>query len=155
MSYQKLFVFLALVTGVTAMAQTNNTVTRTFDFPPVGLGSTETARINLTNVATASSSGTAASCAVSVSFLNPAGTTIGSATSLTIGSGITSSASLPFSSSGLTAPRGAIRGVITVTRTTTALTPCSLQFSLETFDTATGAGHFLLTGSESFSDRGH
>src|SRR5262249_5381902 len=43
-----------------ALAQTTPTTTRTLTFPPFGLGSSETARINLTNVATASSSGTAA-----------------------------------------------------------------------------------------------
>jgi len=52
---------------------TTTTATRTITLPPAGLGSTETAEINIVNVATNSSSGTAASCSGTISFLNPAG----------------------------------------------------------------------------------
>jgi len=124
------------------MAQTSTTGTRTINLPPAGLGSTETARINVVNVASASSSGTAASCTGTISFLNASGTAIGSATSFTVTSGQISSASLPFSSAGLSGVRGEIRGEIQLTLTSGV--PCGLAFSFETFDTATGATHTFL-----------
>ena len=147
---------LTLITaaGLAAAPAFAQTTTRTSHLPPFGLGSLETARISLTNVATASSSGTAASCTGTVSFVNAAGTTIGTATNFTIASGITSSVSLPFGSSGLTGVRGEIRAVIDVTRSTTTPAPCSLLISLETFDTGTGATHLYLSGSEEFGGRG-
>ena len=42
-------------------------------FGPIGLASSETAQINVVNTAAASSSGTAASCTGSVSFVNASG----------------------------------------------------------------------------------
>src|SRR5262249_19071037 len=96
-----------------ALAQTTSaTNTRTIDLTTFGLGSTETARVNLTNVASNSTNGTAASCTGSVSFINAAGTAVGTATSFTIASGVTSSVSLPFANSGLTAPRGTLRAQV-------------------------------------------
>src|SRR5258708_17684655 len=94
-----------------AFAQTTTTAqtTRNLDLPPFGRGSTETARVNLTNTATASSSGTAASCTGSVSFINASGTTIAAATSFTIASGQTSSVSLPFNSAGVSGTRAEVR----------------------------------------------
>jgi hypothetical protein len=149
MIYSRLLALTTLVSCAAglALAQTAATTTRTLNFPPVGLAITETARINLTNTATASSSGTAASCTGSASFVSAAGAIIGTATPFTIASGVTSSVSLPFTSSGLSA-RGAIRGVVQVTRSTTAPTPCSLLISVETFDTASGVTHTLLTGAD-------
>src|SRR5713226_9694854 len=142
----KLWTMLAVL-SCAAFAQTT---TRTANLPPFGLGSTETARVNLTNVATASSSGTAASCTGNVTFVNAAGATIGTATSFTTASGVTSSVSLPFASSGLSGSHGALRAVIQVTRSTTTPTPCSLLISLETFETSSGATHLYLSSSETF-----
>jgi len=85
-----------------------------------------------------------------VAFVNAAGTTIGTATSFTIASGVTSSVSLPFASSGLSGSHGALRAVIQVTRSTTTPTPCSLLISLETFETSSGATHLYLSSSETF-----
>lgn len=145
---------LVAVCGLAAFGQTTTNPTRTQDFPPFGLGSTETARVNLTNIATASSSGAAASCTGSVGFVNAGGATIGSATSFTIASGQTFSASLPFNSSGLTAPRGEIRVVVQVTRSTTTPAPCSLLTSIQTFDTSSGVTHLYMSGADGFGFAG-
>ena len=53
----------------------------------MGLAPGETVQVNLVNLASASSSGTAASCAGSVSFYNAAGSIIGTATTFTLTSG--------------------------------------------------------------------
>src|SRR5437899_7417562 len=131
-----------------AFAQTTTTTTRTLNFPPFGLGSSETARINLTNIAVASSSGTGASCTGTASFVNAAGTPIGTATNFTIASGVTASASLPFGSAAISTPRSAIRAMVQVTRSSSSPTPCALLISVETFDTSTGAGHLYIAGQE-------
>ena len=146
------FLAIAGFATISSMAQTTTTtaaVTRVTALPPLGLGSTETARISLTNIATASQAGTAASCDGSVSFYNAAGTLIGAATTFKIASGVTSVVSLPFASAGLTGPRGVIRGAVSVTRaastTTTPAAPCSLLLAMETFETVSGATHMYLT----------
>lgn len=134
------------------MAQTTTTpaaTPRITNLPPIGLGSTETAQINVVNLAANSSAGTAASCAGTMSFVNSAGATIGSATPFTLATGQLASARLPFGSSGAAAStRPVIRGVIQVTPSTaTPRPPCSLEITFETYDTALGATHTVLTTS--------
>jgi len=136
------------LTAVVAIAQTttsSSTTMQTTSFPPVGLASSETAQINVTNLATASSSGTAASCTGTISFLNASGTAIGSATSYTAAGGVTASVTLPFGKTASTAVRTEIRGVIALTRVSKV--PCSLSTSFETYDTTSGVTHvYLSTG---------
>jgi hypothetical protein len=135
---------VAALTAAAAAAQTttSGTVTRQTTTPVFGLASTETAQINVVNVAKASSGGTAASCTGTISFLNASGTVIGSATPFTVTSGQIFSATLPFNSVGASGIRTEIRGEITVTETTGAMqAPCALTSSLETYDTSTGATH--------------
>jgi hypothetical protein len=137
-----------MLTSPAIFAQTTTTTTTptlTQSLPPFGLGSTETARIDLTNLASATSSGTAASCTGNVSFISATGTTIGTATPYTVTGGQTSSVSLAFTSAGFSGSRGELRVVIAATRT--AGVPCNLQLSLQTFDTSSGATHFYLTSS--------
>ena len=127
-----------------AIAQTTTTpVTRTSNFPMIGLGSSETAQINVTNLAAASSTGTAASCTGSISFFNATGAAIGSATSFTVATGQISSVSLPFAKSGGTGAHTVIRGVVTLTET--AGVPCNLESALEVYDSTTGVTHTTLT----------
>ena len=126
-----------LIAG-SAIAQTTTATpaTRTSSFPLIGMGSTETAQISVINVATASSSGTAASCTGTIAFLNSAGTTIGTATPFTLAGGLISSAKLPFSSSGSTGVHGVVRGLVTLT--VASGVPCQLDSLLEVYDTTTG-----------------
>jgi hypothetical protein len=120
-----------------AMAQTTTaTAIRTISFPLIGLGSSQTAQITVANLAAASSSGTAASCTGSISFLNAAGTTIGTATSFTLASGVISSATLPFAKVGATGSHVVVRAVIT--ETPASGVPCQLDSLLEVYDTASG-----------------
>ena len=148
MSIQRRLVALTLSLGAAAVvcAQTTSTsssFSRQFSFLPVGLASTETAQVNIVNLASNSSSGTAASCVGSVSFVNASGAAIGSATSFTIANGETSSVSLPYSGTGGSGARVEIRGVVQLTEGKSPA-PCVLQTSLETFDTSTGVTHIVI-----------
>ncbi len=147
---------IAAAAMFSAAAQTTSTTsTRSFAFPAVGLGATETAEVDLVNTAANSTAGTAASCTGTVTFVNAAGVNIGTAGTFTLTSGQISSVRLPFSGSGGTGLRTVVRAVVTVTLpTATPRPPCSLESTLETYDTATGATHSLLTGSvETYSGR--
>jgi hypothetical protein len=136
---------IMLLGAFSSSAQTTTTsATRSFDYPPVGLASSETMQINVLNSATASSSGTAASCTGTISFTSATGATLGTATSFTVTSGEIFSATLPFAKTAATGTRTEIVGIVSVT--TTSGTPCGLRTSLETFDTATGVTHVYLAG---------
>lgn len=156
MSIRNLCLLFALAAG-TALAQSSNATTTTatseFSFPLVGLASTETIGVNLVNLASTSTGGTAASCVGTVAFVNPTGATIGTATSFTLASSAVTAATLAFSSSGLTAPRGLVRAV--VTSTFTSGIPCQLSISLNTYDTSSGVTHVFLTGQQSGPNFGH
>jgi hypothetical protein len=140
----------ALAQGTTG----STTFTENFSFPPAGLALTETAQVNLTNIAAASSTGTAASCTGSVSFVNSSGATIGTATNFTVGTGQIFSVSLPFARAAASGNRTEIRAVVTHTGTVPSTAPCSLVFSFETYDTSTGVTHVFLGNAASDGVRG-
>jgi len=147
MSIRSLRLFLALAAAMTgsALAQTTTTTrTSSYSFPLVGLASTETIGVNLIDLASNTTNGTAASCTGSVSFVNSSGTTIGTASTFTLAADIATSVTLAFSSSGLTSPRGLIRAVLTTTNTSNV--PCALSTTLNTYDTTTGVTHVFLAG---------
>jgi hypothetical protein len=128
-----------------AIAQTTTTsATRSFDYPPVGLAGSETLQINVVNSATASSSGTAASCTGTISFTSATGAALGTAASFTVTSGEIFSATLPFAKTAAAGTRTEVVGIVSVTNASG--TPCGLRTSLETFDTATGVTHVYLAG---------
>src|SRR5262245_2092248 len=127
---------LAQTTGTT-----NNTVTRTTSYPPVGLASSETAQVNVVNTASNAQNGTAASCTGSVSFYNSAGAAIGAARPFTVTSGQIFSTALPFTSAGASTTRTTIRAVVSLTFNPSTAAPCSLASTFETFDTNLGATH--------------
>jgi len=52
---------------------------------------------------------------------------------------------LPFSSAGLSGIRGEIQGMVSLSTSSSTHTPCSLTFSLETYDSTTGATHAVLS----------
>jgi len=126
--------------------------TSDYVFPPVGLGSTETASITVVNTAMASSTvetGTtppAPSCTGTISFSNANGA-IGMATSFTLGSEQFKTVTLPFGSGGLSGNRGEIQGKVSLTSSTSSRAPCSLAFSLETYDSSTFATHLVLSNT--------
>ena len=129
-----------------AQSTTASTHTRTSDLSPVGLAVGETVQVNVANLAANSTSGTAASCAGSVSFYNASGAIIGAATTFTLTTGQISTVRLPYASAGASGSRTVVRPVVTLTTTLPSPPPCSLQFSLETFDTATGVTHVHTDG---------
>ncbi len=135
----------ALTMGAWGQTTTTNTVTQTFNLPPVGLATSETAQINVSNLAANAANGTAASCTGTISFVNASGATIGSATSFTVGAGKTDSVSQPYSGTAASG-RTEVRGVITLTTTSNALAPCHLISSMETFDTSSGVTHAYIDG---------
>ena len=147
-SQSLMLIAIATFSALSAVGQSTAT-TRVTSLLPLGLGTTETARVYLTNIATASTSGTVASCDGSVSFLNAAGATIGVATTFKIATQQTTAVSLPFSGAGLTGSHGVIRTLISVTRpastTATPAPPCSLLVAEETFETVSGATHLYFT----------
>jgi hypothetical protein len=147
----------ALIT-ICAFGQSNNTFTTTSSssFPPVGIGATETVQVILSNTATGSSNSSGLSnvsdepvpsCNGSVAFYNASGTIIGTATTFTLTTGQISQVSLPYASAGSTSVREMIRAVVSLNTTFPGATPCSLSYSLATFDTATGVNHAIVTGT--------
>jgi len=137
---------IAAATMFSALAQ-NGPSPRVSTFPPIGLGSTETAEISVVNLAS-DTPNTKASCSGTISFLNSSGTVIGAATPFTATAGQIVFVRLPFANSGGPSPRAEIRGVVQVNAATTSpRPPCSAEFSMETFDTTTGATHTLQTMS--------
>ncbi len=151
------FLSLALMIGATApfaaaqfATTTPPTITRESSYPPLGLASTETMQVNLANLASnaTSSTGTvttAASCTGSVTFLNATGATIGTANPFNVSQNSIVSVTLPFTKSSISGVRGEVRVVIiTTTPTGKNSPPCSLETSLETYDTTTGATHVFL-----------
>ena len=152
MSLRRISQFLsaALFGAAACIAQTTTTgtLTQSTDTPPVGLASSETLQINVVNTASNSPNGTAASCTGTISFLNASGAAIGSPTTFTVASGSIASVSLPFGKTGATGTRTEVRGAIARTftpgPTVFGSAPCSLQATLETYDTSTGVTHVYL-----------
>jgi hypothetical protein len=149
MSYSGLITAIILISSAGLLSAQGGgasaTITRDSVFPPVGIGPTETIQINVLNTATASPNGTAASCTGTITFSNSAGAAIGTATSFTVAGGHVASAKLPYGSSGATSgARIEIVGSIQSTLTFPQKTPCSLVFSLETFDTGSFVTHVFL-----------
>jgi hypothetical protein len=153
---------VGLLTG-TALAQDAAmpfSFSRTVNLPVVGLASSETAQVNVVNLApsaqpvnsggTAPSGGNTASCTGAITFYDISGSTVTSSASFTIGTGQIFSATLPYSqistSSTSASSRTAIRAVVTSTGTASLTSPCSLAANIETFDTATGVTHVHVEG---------
>lgn len=149
MSFRRFLLALSVAAcGFAQTTTTSSTVTRQASSGPIGLGSSETLQVNVVNTAAASSSGTAASCTGSISFVNSSGTTIGSATSFTVTSGQIFSATLPFAKVGASGTRAEVRTVVSVTESTgTGAAPCQLGSSIETYDTSTGVTHAYLANA--------
>jgi hypothetical protein len=140
-----LFATCAFSQGTTGTA----TFTRDYNFPPVGLASSETAQVNILNMATASTAANAAapSCTGTITFVGASGKTIGTPVSFTTTGSAIFSTELPFSQLGATGTRTEFTASIHLTRAIPAEASCSPVFSLETFDGSTGATHVYLGSS--------
>jgi hypothetical protein len=140
----KTFFGLSLICAFAASAfgQVGTSLTRSYYLPPIGLASTETAQLNVVNVVTSSSAESAApsSCAGTISFANAAGKAIGSPVSFTTTGFEVFSTQLTFSQLGATGARGEFTASIQLTGYA-PMALCSLEYSIETFDQATGVTH--------------
>jgi len=157
MFFRRFLIIAAVGCAVPAMwAQgTPASFTNNYVFPPVGLGSTETASVTVVNRATAflssnsrtsSPPAVAPSCTGTISFSNANGV-IGTPTPFTVGSEQLKTVTQPFTGAGLTGIRGEIQATVSLTISTSMRAACSLAMSLETYDTTTGATHAFLTNS--------
>lgn len=142
---------LFFICGLAACAfgQTGLSVTREYNFPPVGLASSETAQVNVLNsVSTITSAGAAApSCSGTITFANASGKTIGTPVTFTTSGSQIFSTQLTFNQLGAGGTRGEFVASIQLTNTLSPLTLCALVFSLETYDDTTGATHVYLGNS--------
>jgi hypothetical protein len=126
--------------------------TRQYVFPPVGLGSTETASITVVNTAASpaltqdNALPQSPSCSGTISFSNANGA-IGSPTTFQVGMDQFKTVTLPFASAGLTGIRGEIQGMVSLNVSNLQAIPCALMFSLEIYDSTTGQTHAVLNNS--------
>jgi hypothetical protein len=154
-----LLISAALVCGTTSYIRAQQTApipasfTRDYVFPPVGLGGSETASITVVNIATVlvaepglMQPTTPPSCTGTISFFSANGA-IGTPASFTVGEDQFKTVTLPFASAGLTGTRGEIQGKVSLTSTPSAPTRCSLTFSMETYDSTTGATHSVMSNT--------
>jgi hypothetical protein len=128
---------------------TTSTVTRDYYFPPVGLASSETAQLNLVNIAPASTTAgaTAPACTGTVTFASASGKTIGTPVTFTTTGSQVTSMQLTFSQLDASGTRGEFLASVQLTTTFPPAAPCSLVFSLETFDNSSGVTHVYLGNS--------
>ena len=93
----KFAIISSCLVAIFASGQTVTTFpTQLFIFPPVGVGSTQTARINVVNAAWNSASGASASCTGQFGFMTSDGAPIGNANPFTLVQGPARSASAEF-----------------------------------------------------------
>jgi hypothetical protein len=128
---------------------TTASFTRDYAFPPVGLAGSETAQINLVNIAEASTAAgaTAPTCTGTVTFANASGKTIGTPASFTTTGSQVTSIQLTFSQLGSSGTRGQFVASVQLASAFPPAAPCSLVFSLETFDNSSGVTHVYLGNS--------
>lgn len=160
-----LLVTLSSVFGQTSTGGNGPTL---LQFPPIGLASTETAQVNVVNTALPpANGGVEPVCNGAVVYYDAAGNILGTLNSPTppttqytlltpntfqLQPGQMYSAPLPFASTNAPGPRTVIRVIIYLdplnvpTATGPAVAPCQISSSLETYDSATGVTHAIVSG---------
>lgn len=123
------------------------TFTRVYTFPPVGLATMETAQVNVLNIAQSSTAANAVapSCTGTINFANASGTSVAKQSFTTSGSQV-SSAQLSFSTLASSGTRAEFVASVEVSSSVPSTAPCSLVFSLETYDTS-GVTHVYIGNS--------
>ena len=141
--------FFLFVTGA-VFAQTNSfTRTSNYTFPLVAVAvGSEGIEVNLINLAGNPTNGNPASCTGSVAFDTLATSTVVSGnTDFTLAAGAATSIVPTVAVSNQTAVWMRVLLKVVVTNTTTSGVPCSLAYTLNTFDLTTGATHVFLVGA--------
>src|SRR5580698_72872 len=149
---------VSLGTGV-SLAQEPSSVPRVVNLAVVGLASSETAQVNVVNLAPSVQSvtpgsvpaeGAKALCTGGITFYNSSGNVITSSPSFSITSGQIFSATLPYSetlpTNGTSSARTAVWATVTIGGNNTA-GACEPAANIETFDTATGVTHLHVEAS--------
>ena len=146
-------VLFLIVFAASAFGQPNpgTPPSRIFNFPPVGLASTETAQVNIvsTSAANVGPGATATSCSGTITFTDANGKTIGTPANFTTAGSEIYSKQLTFSQLGASGTRGEFAASIAVSGNSMPYTRsfCTFNYSLETFDTTTGATHVFVGNS--------
>ncbi len=147
----RFFPFLAVISlwTASALAQLPLFPSIPLNLPVVGLASSETAQINVVNLAPSGlfvsgsfSTGTTAPCAGTITLYNAAGSALGNPASFSISTGQVFSATLPYSD--VTGTSKDARTAVRATVTTNP--PCAVNTNIETFDTMTGVTHIHVEG---------
>jgi hypothetical protein len=140
-----LFLCLLGVAGLAPAQTMPASFTRNMNFPPLGVGMTETVQINVANTAS-NGANAAASCTGTITFTVANAKTQPAPTKFTLTSGEIVSASLAGNTLATTG-QAVVLGSIQVTQT--AGTPCVISASMETYDTTSGATHVYLSNPAS------
>lgn len=130
-----------------------STPTQFFVLPPVGLSPTEAAQIDIRSSAASYAGSSAPACQASVAFYGADGSTLAAPASFTLEkTAQVFSAQLPYAATGMKTLRPSISAQISLTAISittshaSAIMPCTVTFSLRTYDTATGVTHAIVTG---------
>jgi hypothetical protein len=160
MRFQKFLPVLITVflgTGV-SLAQEPSSLPRVVNLAVVGLASSETAQVNVVNLAPSVQSvtpgsvpaeGAKALCTGGITFYNSSGNIITSSPSFSITSGQIFSATLPYSETlpaNGTSARTAVWATVTIGGNNTG-SACAPAANIETFDTASGVTHLHVEAS--------
>ena len=142
---------LALAGGLLGQSTVSAPIvfTRSANFGPLGVGSTETLQITVLNTASnilplASQIPVPGPCAGSVSLFDASGKQIGSAASFSVAAGDMQSLKFGFGQLATSGSRVELRGTISITPSSPAF--CPLSYAVETFDTSSGSTHLYFTG---------
>jgi hypothetical protein len=131
------FIISFVVFSGSIWAQPPTSFTRTMTFAPVGVATSETVQVNVSNSAS-NSSATPASCSGTITFTVPAAKNQPAAVKFTVSAGQLFSTDLAWGSLGVS---GRAEILASIQLTQSFGTPCSLITSLETFDSSTGVTH--------------
>lgn len=154
----RLIVTATLLLAASAAGQTTAIPTSTTNLPPVGLAPTETVQVNVLNASAAAPMGTGTSCGGSIAFYDAAGTTIGTAATFTVTPGQIFSTKLASTGTARAVVRAQIVAPIFAATLESilsgglspvvlpAIPVCTLTYSLETYDSATGVTHVFVSG---------
>jgi hypothetical protein len=129
-----------------SVGSSSTTITTNYVFPPLGLAPSETVAVSLVNIAPVPTSATAPtpSCTGTVTFASSAGAIIGKANPFTVASGQIMTITLTATEASISASRGSILASVQQTTTRPSSAPCSLVYSLQTYDTGSGVTHLFL-----------
>ena len=145
-----------------AIAAYGQNPAQTIVLPPVELTPNETAQINVVSSARNYPGWTFwDTCQVSVTFYGAGGSAVGTPVTFTVGKGAEiTSVQMPYASTGAKGSVAPVTARIALTPDAASgstlsppIPPCTVAFSLQTFDTATGATHAFVSGQAALASQ--